>query len=67
MGERKMKIADVARATGVHRNMVTLLYQETAARVDLESIDRLCAYFNVQVGELFEFIPDSSKRKATER
>jgi putative transcriptional regulator len=55
MGERKLKIADVARETGLHRNTVTLLYDETAARVDLEAIDRLCRLFGVGVGELFEF------------
>lgn len=58
MGEHKMKIADVARDTGLHRNTVTLLYNETATRVDLESIDNLCKLFNCKVGELFEFIPD---------
>ncbi len=63
MGERKVKIADVARETGLHRNTVTLLYQETAARIDLEAIDRLCAYFNVSVGELLEFIPEAARRK----
>jgi len=67
MGERKVKIADVARETGLHRNTVTLLYQETAARVDLDAIDRLCAYFNVPVGELFEFVQDAGRRKNTVR
>ena len=55
MGERKLKISDVARDTGLHRNTVTLLYQETATRVDLEAVDALCRYFSVGVGELFEF------------
>ena len=55
MGERKLKIADVARDMGLHRNTVTLLYDETAARVDLEAIDKLCAYFEVPVGDLFEY------------
>jgi len=55
MGERKLKIADVARATGLHRNTVTLLYDETAARVDLEAIDKLCAFFKVPVGDLLEY------------
>ncbi|WP_342132394.1 helix-turn-helix domain-containing protein [Hydrogenophaga sp. OTU3427] len=54
MGERKLKIIDVARDTGLHRNTVTLLYQETATRVDLDAIERLCRYFNVSVGDLFE-------------
>lgn len=55
MGERKLKISDVARDTGLHRNTVTLLYQETATRVDLEAIDSLCRYFKVSVGELLEY------------
>lgn len=65
MGERKLKIADVARETGLHRNTITLLYQETASRIDLDAIDRLCAYLNVSVGELFEFVPESQKRRKT--
>lgn len=49
-----MKIADVARETGLHRNTITLLYNETATRVDLDAIDKLCELFNCSVGELFE-------------
>lgn len=60
MGERKLKISDVARDTGLHRNTVTLLYQETATRVDLEAINSLCKYFNVTVGQLFEFLDEST-------
>ena len=35
MGEHKMRIADVARETGLSRATVTLLYKETAQKVDL--------------------------------
>ena len=56
MGERKIKISDVSRDTGLHRNTITLLYQETANRIDLEAIDSLCRYFGVAVGDLFEFV-----------
>jgi putative transcriptional regulator len=61
MGERKLKIADVARDTGLHRNTVTLLYDETAARVDLDAIDRLCDYFGVAVGDLFEHVQPAAE------
>lgn len=54
MGEQKLKVIDVARETGLNRNTVTLLYKETATRVDLEAIDKLCDYFNCEVGELLE-------------
>lgn len=58
MGERKLKISDVARDTGLHRNTITLLYQETATRVDLDAVNILCSYFGISVGELFEYVPE---------
>ena len=54
MGERKMNIADVSRETGLNRNTITLLYKETATRIDLETVDVLCKLFNCEVGDLFE-------------
>lgn len=61
MGERKMKIVDVARETGLHRNTITLLYNETATRIDLETIDQLCRLFGCGVGDLFEFVANGGK------
>jgi len=58
MGKKKLKTADLARETGLHRNTITLLYKEEAARVELETMEKLCIYFNCSVGELFEFIVD---------
>ncbi len=54
MGEKKLKIVDVARETGLNRNTVTLLYKETAQRIDLEAIDKLCDLFECEVGDLLE-------------
>ena len=59
MGMHKMKIIDVARETGLHRNTVTALYDERAIRIDLNAIDKLCELFNCEVGEIFEYIPNS--------
>jgi len=56
MGERKVKIVDVARETGVNRGTVTRLYHETASRVELEVIEALCRYLECEVGELFELV-----------
>jgi len=55
MGERKMKVVDVARETGLHRNTITLLYNETANRIDLETIEALCRLFHCSVGDLLEY------------
>lgn len=56
MGERKLKIVDVARETGLNRNTVTLLYKETAQRIDLDAIDKLCDLFECEVADLLEKI-----------
>jgi len=56
-----LKVAEVARETGLHRNTLTQLYYETASRIDLETINRLCAYLKVGVGELFEFTVSARK------
>ncbi len=56
MGEQKMKIADVARETGLNRNTVTLLYKETATRVDIAAINALCELFDCDVGDLFSYV-----------
>ena len=55
MGERKLKIADVARDIGVHRNTITLLYYEKAQRIDFEVLGKLCKYFNCTVSDLLEY------------
>ena len=58
MGEKKLKIVDVARKTGLHRNTVTLLYKETALRIELEAMDKLCELFDCEVSDLFERVKD---------
>ena len=56
MGEQKLKVSDVERATGLHRHKISALYKETAVKVDLETIDKLCEFFSCDVGDLFEKI-----------
>lgn len=54
LGERKLKIADVARDTGINRGTLTRLYYETAERVEIDVLDKLCDYFSIDLPELLE-------------
>jgi putative transcriptional regulator len=54
MGERRVRIIDVSRATGISRNMLSKLYYDRARRVDLGDIAKLCDYFECSVSDLFE-------------
>ena len=58
MGEHKMKVIDVARETELHRNTISLLYKETATRVDMDTMNKLCKLFNCSIGDLFEFVDE---------
>lgn len=63
LGERKLKVAEVARSTGIGKNILHRLYKETAERIDLDVIEKLCIYLNVSVGELYEVTSPSEKKE----
>lgn len=54
MGRKRMKIADVMRATGLARNTVSGLYEGTSERVDLETLDKLCNALECSLGDILE-------------
>ena len=56
MGEKRVRIIDVARATGISRNMLSKLYYDRARRVNLVDVAKLCNYLNCSVGDLFEIV-----------
>ncbi|MGQ7285982.1 helix-turn-helix domain-containing protein [Vreelandella venusta] len=51
----------MARAAGLNRNAITLLYRSTAQRVELDVADKLCKLFSCGVGDLFKFEDDQGK------
>lgn len=58
LGEKKLKVAEVARDIDVHKNIIYRLYNETAVRVDLAVIEKLCRYLDVSIGEFFEIMDE---------
>lgn len=65
MGEKRLKIADVARDTGLNRGTLTRIYYETAERLDVEVLDKLCNYLGCSIAELLEHVPDVSPNSET--
>jgi len=53
LGEKRLSIADVSRDTGINRGVITRLYHETAIRVDLEVVEKLCLYLECDLTDLF--------------
>lgn len=61
MARDHLCIAEVARLTGLNRSTLTALYRETATRVELPTVEKLCTLFRCSVGDLFELTPDRSE------
>ncbi|MCW3172895.1 helix-turn-helix domain-containing protein [Shewanella basaltis] len=58
LGDKKLKVAEVARVTGINKNTLHRLYNETATRVELDVIETLCRYLDVEIGDLLEILDD---------
>mgnify|MGYP000524719257 FL=1 len=58
MGEKRLKIADVARDTGINRGTITRIYNEEATRIELDVVENLCKYLEISVGELYEIVKE---------
>ena len=67
MGERRVRIADVARATGISRNQLARLYYDQARRVELADLETLCRYFNCGLSDLLEVVPEPAAEPAKAR
>ncbi len=57
LAERNLKISKVASDTGISRTTLTALCQNTGKGVQTDTIDSLCMYLNIEVGDLYSFIP----------
>ena len=64
LGDRKLKIADVARDTGINRGTLTRLYYETAERIEIDVLDKLCAHFGCEVQDLLKYERGSGEAPA---
>jgi len=62
LGERKLKISDVARDTGINRGTLTRLYYETTERVELDVLEQLCEYFQIDLPELLTRVTSSEEK-----
>lgn len=58
MARDGLRVAEVARASGLNRSTVTSMALGRATRVELPHVEALCNLFSCTVGDLFEYITD---------
>ena len=66
LAERRLKVADAVRATGVSKTTLHKIYNDQSSRIDFDTIDKLCEYLEVEVGDIFEYVKED-KERSTEK
>ena len=61
---RKITYEAIRAATGLAMNTIGRLANDRADRVAFDTVDRLCAYFGCQPGDLFIYVEDESPADA---
>ena len=56
MGKHKLTIKKLAEETSLSKPTIASLYHEKTQRVDFDTIEKLCKYFNCKIEDLFEYI-----------
>ncbi|GAC1376202.1 MAG: hypothetical protein NVS3B3_14720 [Aquirhabdus sp.] len=58
LAEKRLKVSDAVRATGISQSTLHKLYHAQTSRIDFETIGKLCELLNVEVGDLLKYVPD---------
>ena len=58
LGQKRMKVAELARRTGISRRGLDKIYHEETGGINFEVLEKLCEVLEVSVGELLEYIPN---------
>ncbi|MBZ1391744.1 helix-turn-helix domain-containing protein [Psychrobacter pacificensis] len=63
LAERRMKVADLIRMTGISKSTMHKIYNEQTSRIDFETMDKICEALDIGVGDLFTYVPNESLDK----
>lgn len=60
LAERRLKVADLIRMTDISKSTMHKIYNDQTTRIDFETIDKICEALDVQVGDLFQYVPNKT-------
>ncbi|WP_342441409.1 helix-turn-helix transcriptional regulator [Lysinibacillus sp. FSL K6-0075] len=63
LGEKRMKISELAKETGLHRNGLSRLYNEETDGIKFDTLEKVCKALNCDISDLIEIV-DEEKAQA---
>jgi len=61
MAEKRWRIADLERASGVSRETIRKLYYGKVDAIRMDTLDAICRALNCQVGDLMVYVPSQDE------
>ena len=58
LGEKRLKVADVQRGTGITRDTLRKLYYDQSRRVDYEVLEKIMQYLDCGLEDLLVYIKE---------
>jgi putative transcriptional regulator len=59
--KERMKIPHLQELSGVNKNTLYSIYNNSNTRIDLSVLDRLCSALDCQPGDLLTYVPDEKE------
>lgn len=63
LAERRLKVADLIRMTGISKSTAHKIYNEQTSRIDFETMDKICEALSISVGDLYTYVPNEEQKK----
>lgn len=63
MAEKRMTQKSLAEQTGLYSTIIHKYYNDTILHIPKKHLDIFCNFFNCQIQDLIEFIPDEEEEK----
>jgi putative transcriptional regulator len=63
LGERKMKMSDLSKQTGISKNALSDLYHEKTDRIRFDTLDKICTALHCSVSDLVEYVQDEQRER----
>jgi len=63
MGAKRIKMAELARQTGLGKATIWRLYHEKATKIGFEVLAKLCKALDCQPGDLLIYVPDEEEKE----
>ncbi len=58
LGEKRMKVSELSKITGISQNALNKIYHNKTHGIDFDTLNKICNALDRNSQEIFEFIPD---------